>query len=142
MIFLSVYLLFKMCAILVFLFRCSSFIFIFYSCTVFHFTNISHSISSTLMLFYFLAMPPDWWDLGSLPRDCTRTAAVKVWNSNHLATRELPSVILLMIISVSSFCCCEHPSTCLLLPHISIWVGQMCRSRIDGSEDVQVLNYN
>ena len=94
------------------------------------------------VLFYFLAMPPDWWDLGSLPRDCTRTAPVKVWNSNHLATRELPSVILLMVISVSSFCSCQHPSTCLLLPYISIWVGQMCRSRIDGSEDVQVLNYN
>ena len=53
MIFLSLHLLFKIWAILVFLFRCSSFIFIFYSCTIFHFTNMSHSFSSTLCYFIF-----------------------------------------------------------------------------------------
>lgn len=98
MIFLSVYLSFKIWAILVFLFRCSSFIFIFYSCTVFHFTNISHSISSILCYFIF-------WPChlaGGILVPCPGTPI-------HLATRELPSVILLMVISVSSFCCCEHP---------------------------------
>ena len=43
------------------------------------------------LFVYFLAMMLSLWDLSSPISDWTRTMAVKTWNPNHEATRELSS---------------------------------------------------